>query len=90
MGRGNVVVLTPRRRRFLRRFAVASATGHFTPESLAHELIEFRRLRGYLPRTIIVHVDPAAEKEIEAEIGAVGSSLGSGITLAREGMELEV
>ena len=68
----------------------AQESGHLTPSLLKQELIGFRGLKGYLPRVVVVHIDPRLEKEIEAEIVAVAEALNSSITLAYEGMRLRL
>jgi len=64
--------------------------GHLTPSLLERELKAFRELKGYLPRVIIVHMSPYLEKEIAAEIAKVAKALSASITLAREGMEINL
>jgi ribonuclease BN (tRNA processing enzyme) len=63
---------------------------HMTPELLKEELIQFRKIRGYLPRIITVHMNPSLEAEIAAELNEVACALGCDISLAREGLETEV
>jgi len=63
-------------------------SGHLTPSLLKQELEAFQELKGYLPRVVVVHMSPALEKEIEAEIAAVAKELNSPITLGYEGMQL--
>jgi phosphoribosyl 1,2-cyclic phosphodiesterase len=63
---------------------------HLTPELLKEELIEFRKIRGYLPRIITVHMNPSLEAEIAAELKKVARQLGCDISLAREGLEIQV
>jgi len=65
-------------------------SGHLTPSLLREELTSFREIKGYLPKVVIVHMEPAQEKEIAAEIAAVERDLGGSITLAYEGMELKL
>jgi ribonuclease BN (tRNA processing enzyme) len=65
-------------------------SGHLTPSLLKQELTSFRELNGYLPQVVVVHMSPALEKEIEAEIAMVGKALDSSITLAYEGMQLHL
>jgi len=69
-------------------FAIRS--GHLTPTLLNAELISFARLNGYLPPVVIVHMNPLLEREIEAEITGVAKNLNTSITLAYEGMQLEL
>ena len=68
----------------------AAKSGHLTPSLLKQELTSFRELNGYIPQVVVVHMSPALEKEIEAEIATVGKALGSSITLAYEGMQLNL
>jgi len=68
----------------------AKESRHLTPSLLKQELICFRELKGYLPRVVVVHMNPWLEEEIEAEIAAVVGSLASIITLGYEGMQLHL
>ncbi len=68
----------------------AKETGHLTPKLLKQELISFQELKGYLPRVILVHMNPYLEKEIEAEIATLTKTLNNSITLAHEGMRLRL
>ncbi len=68
----------------------AAKSGHLTPSLLKQELTSFREFNGYLPQVVVVHMSPHLEKEIEAEIAAVGKALSSSITLAYEGMQLDL
>jgi ribonuclease BN (tRNA processing enzyme) len=68
----------------------AAEGGHLTPELLQRELEDFSKLKGYLPRVIIVHMSPHLEKDIAAEIVVVSKTLNIPITLAREGMEINL
>ena len=80
-----VEVTVPNR---LQDFAVKS--GHLTPALLSQELADFRQLKGYLPPVILVHMSPIQEEEIESEIAEVAKELNSSITLAHEGMQLQL
>jgi ribonuclease BN (tRNA processing enzyme) len=68
----------------------AGDAGHLCPQMLEGELIEFRRLKGYLPRVVIIHLSPQHEAEIEREIKPVARRLGASIEVAREGKELSL
>jgi ribonuclease BN (tRNA processing enzyme) len=68
----------------------AAESGHLSPSLLKEELISFREIKGYLPRVVAVHMNPALEKEIAAEIAAVARELGCSITMGYEGMELKL
>jgi ribonuclease BN (tRNA processing enzyme) len=65
-------------------------SGHMTPELLKEELASFRQIRGYLPKVLAVHMNPALEMEIAPELANVSESLSCEISLAWEGMEIEV
>lgn len=67
-----------------------SSTGHLTPNLLHRELTLFRKLKGYLPQVICVHINPAGEKEIKLEILEVIGALGIPIHLAHEGMQVRI
>jgi ribonuclease BN (tRNA processing enzyme) len=64
--------------------------GHLTPSLLKRELEDFRKLKGYLPQVVIVHMSPHLEKDIAVETAKVAEDLEASITLAREGMEVSL
>ena len=68
----------------------AQQAGHLTPNLLKRELDSFRELKGYLPQVVAIHMNPGQEKEIEAEISGIAVSLNNPITLAHEGMTLNL
>jgi ribonuclease BN (tRNA processing enzyme) len=68
----------------------AAGGWHLTPELLQRELEDFRKLKGYLPRVVTVHMSPHLEKDIAAEIAVVSQNLDSPISLAYEGMEIKL
>jgi ribonuclease BN (tRNA processing enzyme) len=68
----------------------AAEGGHLTPSWLERELTDFRKLKGYLPPVITVHMSPHLEKEIATEIAEVAKALDASVTLAREGMEISL
>jgi ribonuclease BN (tRNA processing enzyme) len=68
----------------------ANKSGHLTPSLLLQELEGFRRMKGYLPRIITVHMNPLEESVIRLELEAVGSQLKTAIELAHEGMRVTV
>ena len=49
------------------------------------ELISFRRVNGYLPRVITIHMSPRLEGEIRDEISKVSRELGISVEMAKEG-----
>ena len=64
--------------------------GHLTPTLLKQELTSFRKLRGYLPQVVVVHLNPLLEEEIKAEIAAVAEDLNHPISVGYEGMQLSL
>jgi ribonuclease BN (tRNA processing enzyme) len=66
----------------------AKDAGHLCPEMLKEELIEFRRIKGYLPKVVAIHMSPQHEPETKREIRQVAKLLETSIGIAREGEEL--
>ena len=71
-----------------REFALEK--GHLTPELLQQELRDFHKLKDYLPRVVLVHMNPFLEEEITREIAVVSRELVCDIMLATEGMRLNL
>ncbi len=65
-------------------------TGHLSPSLLKEELLEFRKLKNYLPRVVVVHLNPEREAEIRTEIEAINAELGISIIVGREDMKLSL
>jgi ribonuclease BN (tRNA processing enzyme) len=63
---------------------------HLTPELLKDDLISFKEIKGYLPKVLTVHMNPALEMEIAPELADVSEALACDISLAWEGQETEV
>jgi ribonuclease BN (tRNA processing enzyme) len=68
----------------------AGESGHLAPSLLKRELESFQKVKGYLPRVAAVHINPDLEGEIAAEVAAVAEALGCSITVAKEGMEINI
>lgn len=66
----------------------AKDAGHLCPDMLKEELIEFRRVNGYLPKVVVIHMSPQHEPEIKGEVREVAELLGISIDIAHEGDEL--
>ena len=62
--------------------------GHLCAEFLKEELIQFRRLKGYLPRVIIIHIGNPYEQEIKEEVAQVAQELEADISLGYEDMKV--
>lgn len=63
---------------------------HLTPNLLKEELLTFQKTKGYLPKVSVVHMNPKQEKEIETEVEQVSHELGTPITLAHEGLVVQL
>jgi len=63
---------------------------HLTPSLLKQELVSFRDLKGYLPRVILVHMNPNPDQQnlLAAQVATLAAELNASITLAHEGMRL--
>jgi len=72
----------------LEKHAIASS--HLTPRLMGLELAEFRKLKGYLPEIMPIHLSPMFEDEIRAELERVSQELGAGMPVAHEGMKLNL
>jgi ribonuclease BN (tRNA processing enzyme) len=68
----------------------AIRTGHLTANLLQKELEDFRKLKGYITKTVTVHMSPIYEKTIEAELAAVARYLNTEIRPGFEGMEIDL
>ena len=54
------------------------------------ELVQFLKLKGYLPRVVLVHPPPIGEEEVADEASSVAKELKTSIVLAKEGMILRL
>jgi hypothetical protein len=63
---------------------------HLTPGLLQEELISFRKIKGYLPKVITVHMSPQSpDRElIDAELKQVAVDLNADITPGYEGLQI--
>jgi phosphoribosyl 1,2-cyclic phosphodiesterase len=68
----------------------AGSSGHLAPSLLKQELAGFKKVNGYLPPVVVVHMSPNLEEEITAELAAVAEELDCSITVAYEGMEINI
>ena len=64
--------------------------GHLCAGFLKEELIQFRRLKGYLPRVIIIHIGNLLEQEIKEEVARVAQELEADISLGHEDMKVSL
>ena len=54
------------------------------------ELIQFRRLKGYLPRVIVIHIANPYEQETREEVAQVAQDLEADISLGYEDMKIDL
>ena len=62
--------------------------GHFCARFLKEELMQFRQLKGYLPRVIVIHIGNPFEQEIKEEVAQVAQELEADISLGYEDMKV--
>ena len=68
----------------------AHESGHLTAALLQQELISFRKIKGYLPKVVLTHMNPLVEKDIKAEISKVEKALNMKIRFGYEGMRINI
>jgi ribonuclease BN (tRNA processing enzyme) len=66
----------------------ARDAAHLCPQMFKEELLELRRMKGYLPKVVAIHLSPQNEAETRREVGEVAEFLGISIDIPREGDEL--
>jgi ribonuclease BN (tRNA processing enzyme) len=64
------------------------SVGHLSPELLKEELLQFRQIKGYLPRVVVIHIPPQAEEEVKREVKRVARELRARIDIGYEGMKI--
>ncbi len=69
-------------------FAVKSC--HLTPRMLEKELTGFRKIKGYLPAVVALHMAPDFEKQITEELAEISGKLHTSIKIGHEGMLIQV
>jgi phosphoribosyl 1,2-cyclic phosphodiesterase len=62
--------------------------GHLCPRLLKEEITQFRRLKGDIPRIIVIHIGNPYEQEIKEEVAQVARELEADISLGYEGMRV--
>jgi len=68
----------------------ARMAGHMTPHLLTEEMCAFRKAKGYVPQIVTVHMNPESEEQISIQLDEVAEALNTPVTLAYEGMQLEL
>lgn len=69
---------------------VAKDAGHLCPKMLKEELIEFGRVKEYLPRVVLIHLSPQWEDIIKEEAQEIAAELKLSISIACEGEKLTI
>lgn len=68
----------------------AIPAGHLTPRLLGEELAQFKKVKGYLPPVVVVHLATLFENQIREEAAHLAKELGTKITIGHEGMKLKL
>jgi len=68
----------------------AARHGHLCPRYLEDALAVFRASRGYLPRVVLIHVNPFHEERIRIEVAEVARRLQASIEVGWEGQTFTV
>ncbi len=68
----------------------AARHGHLYPGALEEALTTFQDGAGYLPRVVLVHVNPFYEERVAIEVGEVARRLNASIDVGQEGMVVSV
>ncbi len=66
------------------------SVGHLSAGLLREELIQFKQMKGYLPRVIVIHIPPHLQREVEQEVKEVARGLGVRIDIGYEGMKVNL
>ena len=69
---------------------IASKPGHLCPSLLGEELLDFHRTQGYFPKVIMTHLNPEVEDEVREEARQLATDLDIEISLAYDGMVIEL
>ena len=63
---------------------------HLCPKMLHKELQNFKKIKGYFPRVILIHLCPKLEEEIREDVNKVAKDLDLTIEIAVEGLQINV
>lgn len=66
------------------------SVGHLSAQLLKDELIQFRQIKGFLPRIIVIHIPPQFQMEVEQEVDEIGRQLGTSIDVGYENMRISL
>lgn len=68
----------------------AAVSGHLTPDLLEESLNDFKELKGYIPRIIVAHMNPASEAAVRRELADLQRRLGLDIQISEADMVLDI
>jgi cAMP phosphodiesterase len=66
------------------------SVGHLSPSLLKKELMDFREVKGYLPRVVVSHIPLTFQSEVGREIRKVARELGTRVDMSYEGMKIRL
>jgi len=69
---------------------MAEESGHLCPNMLKEELIQFKKINGYLPQIYLIHMSPAFEMVIRAETTSIARDMEFSFQMASEGDEIHL
>jgi cAMP phosphodiesterase len=64
------------------------SVGHLSAGLLKEELVQFRQMKQYLPRVVVVHIPSQFQREVEEEVKEVAQELGISIDIGYEDMRI--
>ncbi|MFC2050789.1 MBL fold metallo-hydrolase [Chloroflexota bacterium] len=64
------------------------SVGHLSAGFLKEELVQFRQMKQYLPRVVVVHIPSQFQREVEQEVKEVAQELGISIDIGYEDMRI--
>ena len=68
----------------------AAVAGHLTPNLLEETLSDFKELKGYIPKIIVAHMNPAWEATVRRELAEVQRRLGFELQISEADMVLNI
>jgi ribonuclease BN (tRNA processing enzyme) len=69
---------------------VAIETGHLCPQTIEDELLNFKKINGYLPKVFLLHRSPELETEIRKDAELITAHLGISIEMPPEDSTLSI
>jgi cAMP phosphodiesterase len=64
------------------------SVGHLSAGLLKEELLQFRQIKGYIPRVVVVHIPSLFEREVRQEVKRVARELRTRIDIGYEDMKI--